>query len=263
LRSPTIARPISLFLDVDGTLLDFASHPDAVIVGPSLVALLGALHRACGGALALVSGRSIESLDRLFAPFRGVAVGLHGLEMRRAPDAEPDRTRIGAAPAALRAAIEQIAAEHRVELIEDKGAAIAVHHRLAAPPMQTLRRALQAACDRHAPDWAVLRGRQVLEIKPAHATKAHGVDALMRVAPFSGTVPIAFGDDITDLDMFEAIRRHGGTAVAVGPRIVGSGDLQLDAPGESLALLETVRLELENGADSRRVDTVIRSRAHA
>lgn len=232
-------------------------------MGPSLVALLGALHRACGGALALVSGRSIESLDRLFAPFRGVAVGLHGLELRRAADAEPDRTRIDPAPAALRAAIERVAALHRVELVEDKGAAVAVHHRLAAPAMQALRRALQAVCDRDAPDWTVLRGRQVLEIKPAHATKGHGVDALMACAPFRGTVPIAFGDDITDLDMFEAIRRHGGTAVTVGPRIVGSGDLQLDTPGESLALLEALRVELDDGADAPRIDAMLRIRAHA
>jgi trehalose 6-phosphate phosphatase len=263
LWSPTISRPISLFLDVDGTLLDFASHPDAVIVGPSLVALLGALHRACGGALALVSGRSIESLDRLFAPFRGVAVGLHGLEMRRASGAEPDRSRIDPAPVTLREGIDRVAGMHRVELVEDKGAAVAVHHRLAAPAMQALRRALQTVCERHAPDWTVLRGRQVLEIKPAHATKGHGVDALMALEPFSGTVPIAFGDDITDLDMFEAIRRHGGTAVAVGPRIVGSGDLQLDAPGESLALLETMCAELDAGADAARIDAILRTRAHA
>jgi len=192
-----------------------------------------------------------------------VAVGLHGLELRRSPDTEPDRSRVGSAPGALRAEIARIAAGHRVELVEDKGAAIAIHHRFAAPAMQALRRALQAACHRHAPDWTVLRGRQVLEIKPAHATKAHGVDALMAFAPFSGTVPIAFGDDVTDLDMFEAIRRHGGTTVAVGPRIVGSGDLQLDAPGESLELLEAMCAELDNGGDARRIDAVLRHHAHA
>jgi trehalose 6-phosphate phosphatase len=233
-----------------------------VVVGPSLVELLDALHDASGGALALVSGRAIDSLDRLFAPFRGVAVGLHGLELRRTPRAAPERARADPAPTALRDAIERLAPEHRAALIEDKGAAIAVHHRLAAPAMQSLRGALLAACERHAPGWTVLRGRQVLEVKPRDATKARGVDALMTAAPFRGTVPIALGDDVTDLDMFEAIRRHGGTAIAVGPRIAGSGDLQLDAPGESLALLGAVRDALAEGADADAIDGLLRGRTH-
>ena len=263
MRSPTISRPISLFLDVDGTLLDYAPHPDAVVVGRPVVDLLDALHRASGGSLALVSGRSIESLDRLFAPFRGVAVGLHGLEVRLDPRSPPERTRAEPVPAALRAAVGRIAASHRATLIEDKGAAIAVHHRLAAPAMQALRRVLREACDAHAPGWTVLRGRQVLELKPRDATKALGVDALMANEPFRGSVPIAFGDDVTDLDMFEAIRRHAGTAVAVGPRIAGSGDLQLDAPQESLALLGELRDALAAGADACGIRDVLRTRTHA
>jgi trehalose 6-phosphate phosphatase len=103
----------------------------------------------------------------------------------------------------------------------------------------------------------------VLEVKPGDATKALGVDTLMTEAPFLGSMPIAFGDDVTDLDMFEAIRRHEGTSVAVGPRIAGSGDLQLDAPDESLALLRELRDALEAGADSLRIVEVLRARTHA
>ncbi len=227
------------------------------------MALLADLHRASGGRLALVSGRSIASLDRLFAPFRGAAVGLHGLELRHAPAGPAERSRAAPAPAPLRDALERIATEHRATLVEDKGAAIAVHHRLPAPGMQALRRALREACAGLAPQWTVLRGRQVLEVKPRSATKAHGVDALMDCAPFDGSIPVAFGDDVTDLDMFEAIRRHAGTTVAVGPRIAGSGDLQLDAPGESLALLAELRDALEDGADAARIGAVLRRRAHA
>jgi trehalose 6-phosphate phosphatase len=234
-----------------------------VIVGTPLVALLEGLHRASGGRLALVSGRAIASLDSLFAPFRGVAVGLHGLEIRSAPGARTERPPADPVPRALHDAIEAIAAEHRVALIEDKGLAVAVHHRLPAPAMQALRRELQAACARHAAGWMVLRGRQVLEIKPGHASKAHGIDALMAIEPFRATLPVAFGDDVTDLDMFEAIRRHEGLAVAVGPRIAGSGDLQVDAPQESLALLQALRGALQDGADARRITDILRSYAHA
>lgn len=234
-----------------------------MIVEPLLVGLLDGLHRAGGGALALVSGRPVDSLDRLFAPFRGVAVGLHGLELRVDPSGPVDRCRLPSLPSALRDAIERIAAAAGAVLIEDKGAAVAVHHRLAAPAMQALRRELEDACVRDAPGWTVLRGRQVLEIKPSDATKAHGVDALMAAAPFSGSVPIAFGDDVTDLDMFEAIRRHGGVSVAVGPRIAGSGDLQLDAPGESIVLLTAILEALRAGARHERIDALLRTHAHA
>lgn len=263
MRSPTITRPISLFLDVDGTLLDFAPHPDAVRVGPSLVPLLEDLHRASGGALALVSGRSIDSLDHLFAPFRGVAVGLHGLEVRRDPRREPVRVPVAPAPRALRQAIEAAAGAHGATLIEDKGPTIAIHHRLAAPAMQALRRALELACATHDARFVAMRGRRVLEVKPRAASKARGVDALMAHPPFVGSLPIAFGDDVTDLDMFEAIRRHHGTVVAVGPRVAGCGDLQLDAPGESLTLLGALRDALADGADAQRIDAVLRTRTHA
>lgn len=150
MRSPTIARSISLFLDVDVPLLDFESHPDAVSFGQ--------------------------------------------------------------------------------------------------PPVKL------------APGWTVMRGRRVLEVKPRHATKALGVDTPMAEAPFLGGIPIDFGEDVTDLDRFEAIRRHERTSVAVGQWIAGRGDLQLDAPDQSLALL---RDALKAGADSRRIGEVMRACTHA
>jgi trehalose 6-phosphate phosphatase len=238
---------------VDGTLLDFADHPDAVVVGVDLVALLQGLHRALGGALALVSGRSIASLDLLFAPFRGTAVGLHGLELRRDPKEPVVRAQTPPVPEPLMQAVRAIVAAHPGPFIEDKGFAVAIHHRLAAPGMQSLRRRLRAACARHAPGWTVMRGRQVLEIKPEGATKAHGVDALMCEQPFRGTWPLAFGDDITDLDMFEAIKRHGGTTVSVGPRIASAGDLQLASPGGSDATLRAILAALEDGGSATHV----------
>jgi trehalose 6-phosphate phosphatase len=234
-----------------------------VVVGWPLLALLDGLNRASAGCLALVSGRAIASLDRLFTPFRGVAVGLHGLEVRFAPDQPIQRRPVDPLPPALVDIVAGLASRHRAGLVEDKGFAVAVHHRLPAPAMQALRRELLSACTRLAPAWTVLRGRQVLEIKPAGTTKASGVDALMARVPFRGTLPIAFGDDVTDLDMFEAIRRHAGVAVAVGPRIAGAGDLQVEAPEESLALLQALREALDEGADERRIDEVLRQHAHA
>jgi trehalose 6-phosphate phosphatase len=253
-----IARPISLFLDVDGTLIEFADHPDAVVIEPELVTLLAGLHRTLGAALALVSGRSIESLDRLFAPFRGTAVGVHGLEVRLCPEGEVRRADVQPVPAPLLEAIGRIAAAEPGAFLEHKGFAVAVHHRLAAPAMQALRRRLETACATHAPGFTVLRGRKVLEIKPEGATKAHGCDELMRHPPFRGTWPIAFGDDVTDLDMFEAIKRHGGTTVSVGSRIAGAADLQLGSPGNSSELLRSICAAVGGGGDASNVLELLR-----
>ena len=79
---------IGLFLDVDGTLLDLAPHPDAVAVPMDLIHVLATAERRLAGALALISGRPIAALDRLFAPLRLRASGVHGAEIRCAPDAQ-------------------------------------------------------------------------------------------------------------------------------------------------------------------------------
>jgi hypothetical protein len=60
----------SLFLDVDGTLLELADHPGAVSVDPALKQLLAQLRSAASGAVALVSGRTLADLDRLFDDLR-------------------------------------------------------------------------------------------------------------------------------------------------------------------------------------------------
>ena len=72
----------ALFLDVDGTILDLAERPDDVVTPPGLVTALLRTERKLAGGLALVSGRPIHELDRLFEPLRLRASGVHGAEMR-------------------------------------------------------------------------------------------------------------------------------------------------------------------------------------
>jgi len=70
-KSRTIPSPDSidvtrtaLLLDVDGTLLDIAATPDGVVVPATLGSTLSDLLAQSGGAVALVSGRTIDTLDR-------------------------------------------------------------------------------------------------------------------------------------------------------------------------------------------------------
>lgn len=208
-----------LFLDVDGTLLDFAATPGAVVADASLLALLERLRRASGDALALVSGRTIVDLDRLFTPLKLPAAGIHGCERRNARGVSEVAPVVLEQLEPVRAGLTELAARHPGLLLEDKGAALALHF-LQVPQLEReLRAQVALLAAPLVPEFALLDGHAVIEIKPAVHTKDSAVTAFMREAPFSGRTPIFIGDDHTDYGGFEAVRRAGGMAIAVGPRV--------------------------------------------
>jgi trehalose 6-phosphate phosphatase len=213
---PAPAADWALFLDVDGTLLDIAPRPDQVVVGPEVgLALTGAM-QALGGAVALVSGRSIAQLDELFAPVHFPAAGLHGLERRLRPHAV---TRVNAdlpGLADVRAAFARLAGEHPGLLVEDKGLAVALHYR-GAPAVEEVARAVARAVVAAHPTLQLLEGKMVLEAKPAGVSKGTVVEAFMTEPPFSGRLPVFVGDDVTDEDGFAVVNRMGGVSIRVGP----------------------------------------------
>lgn len=223
---------------MDGTLLEIAPTPDAVRVDDHLTQLLADVAHALDGAVALVSGRTIAALDQLFAPRRWPAAGLHGLERRDAGGRlhrhAPARQRLDHA----RLALLYLAARTPGILLEDKGIAIAVHYRAAPEVEPALRRSLSEVAAELAPDYHLLEGKQVFELKPAAATKADAVRAFMNEAPFAGRRPIYVGDDITDLDGFAAVERMGGLSVAVGDRV--HAKLRVASPRGVRALLATL-----------------------
>lgn len=234
-----------LLLDVDGTLLDIAPHPDAVFVPPMLVPTLAQLHDDLGGALALVSGRTIARLDELFSPLALPAVGIHGAELRGSgtqrlsPGGEED-------PAQARVALQQaraILAERMPAwagcLLEDKGQALAVHYRAAPRHAREIEEQLQAiaAADRR---LAVLAGKCVFELKAAAHTKGSGIAQLRRVAPFAGRAVIYIGDDVTDESGFEYANAVGGYSIRVGAPAPTSARFTVDAPVQVRGWLEAL-----------------------
>ena len=114
---PELDRDAALLIDVDGTLLEIAPRPELVEVSPGLPDLLRRLARERGGALALISGRPIADLDRLFSPWHGAAAGLHGIERRR-PDGSWSETgsrkasKLADVPAAEAAVLDLGAIKH-------------------------------------------------------------------------------------------------------------------------------------------------------
>lgn len=124
-------RALALFLDVDGTLLELAASPDAVRVPAALRNTLELASQREGGALALVSGRSLDDLDHLFAPNRCPACAEHGFE-RRDARGRVTRARVD------RRLLEPVYDEVRAQLdsrgtlvLEEKTTALALHYRRA------------------------------------------------------------------------------------------------------------------------------------
>lgn len=206
----------ALFLDIDGTLLDLAETPDSIVVPPQLPFDLSALSQRLGGALALVTGRSLSFVDPLFSPFHFPVAGLHGAERRDAAG-HVAHVPIPLEFQEMKRAMALEAERFPGVLIEDKGAAVAAHYRLAPECQADVEAMMRRYFAQVGPGWAMQRGKMVIEIRPARADKGQAVEAFLTEAPFRGRRPLAIGDDVTDETMFHAVNRVGGQSLRVGP----------------------------------------------
>lgn len=215
---PALAAGDALFLDIDGTLLELAPTPSEVRVDGDLVSLLPALQAALGGACALVTGRSLTSVDALFPGLSLPAAGQHGCERRDAAGGvhlhAPDRATL----ARLRSLFAAFAARHDGLLLEDKGASLAVHYRLAPQLASHVRRTMNAALA-GVPDAALQLqpGKRLVEVRPEGRDKGTAVRDFLREPPFEGRRPVFVGDDLGDEHGFTVVQQFGGIGVKVGP----------------------------------------------
>jgi trehalose 6-phosphate phosphatase len=204
----------ALFLDIDGTLIDLADTPDGIVVPPDIGSNLDRISKRLGGALALVTGRALPYADDLFAPFHFPIAGLHGAE-RRDPDGTI--TRIDAHPTfeRLKTDLYLEAQQWPGVLIEDKGAAVAAHYRQAPQFQATVEMAMVRYRDLAGPDFTLQRGKMVLEIRPARASKGDALVSFLEKSPFKRRLPIAVGDDVTDEAMFRVANELGGHSIRI------------------------------------------------
>ncbi|HEX5960097.1 MAG TPA: trehalose-phosphatase [Rhodanobacteraceae bacterium] len=207
----------ALFLDVDGTLLDFAHHPDGVDVDARLRVDLLHIRGQLGGAVALLSGRPLAQLDALFHWDGQPAAGLHGAELRT-PDGCEHVTGDAGTFAQLRSRAASLAGAAPGVMLEDKRLALALHYRHAPTARNAAERIMRALLHDSGNRYAVQRGDYVIELKPAGVDKGRALATLMGHAPFRGRTPWMLGDDLTDEDAFRSVNAHGGTSVIVGPR---------------------------------------------
>lgn len=229
----------AFFLDVDGTLIDIAPRPDAVVVPNGLPDTLSALAARAEGALALVSGRSLASLDDLFGAGRFAAAGVHGADIRLSAGRPSER-----APGldeALRRDLSTTAAEFDGVLAEDKENAVAIHYRARPEITPVLKRALVEVIGRRQ-GIEIMPGHCVFEVRRQGIDKGAAVGRFMAAAPFAGRRPVFIGDDVTDEAGFRAVNSAGGIAVAVGTPREGAQALLPD-PRSVRALLTHLAAE--------------------
>lgn len=206
----------ALFLDFDGTLVDIADRPDAVVVDPGLPDLLRRVSERLSGALAVISGRPIAQIDSFLEAAVTPVAGLHGVERR---EFEGD-IRLGDVPEELiadaRRTLATYADEHEGVLLEDKGVGLVLHYRLA-PEKQAECEALTTAIAAASSGRLVVQpGKMVSELKAKGHHKGHAVEAFLAVPPFRGRTPVFVGDDITDEAAFEVVNALDGISIRVG-----------------------------------------------
>jgi trehalose 6-phosphate phosphatase len=213
---PPPERQWAWFFDVDGTLARLESRPDAVVIDEPTRRNLAALGVLAGGAVAVVSGRSIADVDALFGGAVAAVAGQHGNERRRADRATVSQVE---RPPALDHASRDLRAfesDHAGIVVEDKGLSLAIHFRLAPALEETVGERVRALGPLLGADFLVQGGKSLLEIVPAGRNKGTAVTDFMREAPFRGRTPAFLGDDVTDELAFMTVNQLGGHSIKVG-----------------------------------------------
>ena len=222
---PVPARPL-LFLDYDGTLAPIVDDPAAAVPHPAVPDLVAELGRA--HPVVVVTGRDLAALSRLLGG-RTRAVGLHGAEEGWSDGTVETRATEAWAEALGR--LREAVPEAEGVVVEDKGAAFAVHYR-AAPDPDAARAALETWA-RAVPDGLVpIWGKRVVELRADGVSKGTAVARIAGAHP--DRTPVYLGDDVTDEDAFAALQALRQPSVTVK---VGDGET---AAGHRLADVEAV-----------------------
>ncbi len=212
---PALRGDCALFLDIDGTMAELASVPEAVHVDTNLIRNLPRIMHDLDGALALVTGRAITSADELFPGLKLPIAGQHGCERRDAGGSIHLHAANKKTQTRLRKLLQRLARRHPQLLLEDKGSALALHYRatphLAARVNRYVRLSLRGA-----EGYSAQPGKLLIEVKPQGRDKGTAIHDFMAEAPFAGRLPVFVGDDLTDEYGFATVESLGGWTIKVG-----------------------------------------------
>lgn len=234
----------AILLDIDGTLLDLAETPSGVHVPSSLQSVLTTLWKWTGGALALVSGRPLKDIDRIFAPLELPAIGGHGAELRL--DAASDSVLRPTPLLEERVRRQLVSLISKGMIVEDKGHSMALHYRSAPDRGEELLKSVtRVLLDAPSGSYELLPGKFVIEVKPTGYNKGTAVLELMDMPPFKGRTPLFVGDDITDDSVFAILHELRGVGFSVGRIFPGVTGVFKD-PKEVRAWLARIASQVED-----------------
>ena len=213
---PAPSHEWSYFFDLDGTLVELAPLPSGVHGDAELRLLISALAAATGGAVAVITGRAIADIDRIFPDTRLPVAGQHGVERRTHGGA----LRRHLFPVELldeaRRELQVVVARHAGLLLEDKGLSLALHYRQVPQLASYAHRVMRRVQEQVGSAFCVQMGKRVVELKPAGRDKGVAIREFMDEVPFAGRRPVFIGDDVTDEHGFEVVNAYGGLSIKVG-----------------------------------------------
>ena len=237
---------VALFLDVDGTLLEIRNNPADVSADAGLVGLLEACFESLGGAMALVSGRSVAEVDRIFAPAVFPVAGAHGAELRIdggkivTVDHDP-------LPPDVLAPIQGLAAAHEGLLLEHKRGGVSLHYRRAPELEPECRELVTRVMAGIGDSFRLIAGKMVFEIAPGAYDKGVAIRTFLENPPFAGRVPVFLGDDVTDEDGFRVVNELAGTSIRIGDIERSAARYRLDDVAAVRPWLDRALLVTNNG----------------
>lgn len=233
---PHLLADASLFLDLDGTILELAETPGAVRISQAARDVLALAIRTLEGRVAIVSGRAADDVAALLPGLPLQIGGSHGAELRWADGRRLTPTRNPALDHAV-AEMRAFAAARPGLLVEDKPFGVALHYRLApqyATEAQVL--ALQLSRETGLP---LQPGKMVQELKNSPRDKGNAIAAFMAEAPMRLGVPVFIGDDDNDEAGFAVAAQLGGGGILVGPERPTGALWRLPSVSANLAWLAT------------------------
>lgn len=237
------AERYALFFDFDGTLADIAERPDDVQVSDDTRCMLDALRGALHGAVAVISGREIDSVDQFLLPVQLAVSGVHGLTRRDAGGNLHAFLFDDHAIQAVAARLAPFLAAHSGLLLERKSGAIALHYR-QRPELEQECRAVMREAVMGLNGFRLRPGKMVIEALAHDSNKGAAIESFLSEPPFMGRVPVFVGDDTTDEDGFALVNSRQGISIKVG-----LGDTQaryrVSSTQELLSWLRNVLQNLE------------------
>ncbi len=204
------------FFDLDGTLVELAAKPWGVTADRELRELIASLARDTHGAVAVITGRAIADIDRLFPDIRLPVAGQHGVERRTFSGALRRHSFPVEMLDAARTTLQAVQVRHQALLLEDKGLSLALHYRQAPRLASYAHRVMHRLRDDLGDAFCVQTGKRVVELKPAGRDKGMAIREFMDEPPFAGRRPVFIGDDSTDEHGFEVVNAYGGLSIKVG-----------------------------------------------